>query len=212
MRRDDRLATGRRFPPEYRRVALDQMIAEVGDQEFGWNQIRLATAVQGTVLVQWWLLVPAAVDGVDVKPEPGKVMFDVSLKYSDFRLYDKYQPGKKVVDYINLLAVLDAPSRQNPLSRAELAARVYRDLASLEPSASISMVYGRKTETSGARRGKEVTVSTSPSETTEKEYADHLAAYLNTIEHAWNNRILRALEGVRTKNQSQLPSEGGSKR
>jgi hypothetical protein len=211
IRRDAQ--TEKEFPSEYRSIRPGMMIAEAGSQQFAYDhQIELASAVHGPVLVQWWLLVPVPVYGPHglIKPEPGKVMFRAELSYHDKRLWDKYQPGAKVNSPVEVLAVLDAPSRSNPLQRSELAARVYQELASLDRSAFTSMVVGREVATSGSLRGQEVRASKNPSEIMQQEYAERLAAWLNMREHESHDQLLRELKRLKEQQVKQPapPREG----
>ena len=184
------------------------MIAEAARQQFSYDcQIELATAIQGPVLVQWWLLVPLPVYGPDglIKPQPGKAMFGASLIYDDLRLWHKYNPGVKVGKPVEVLAVLDDPSRESLLKRPELAGLIYKELASLQRSAFTSMIWGREVATSGRFRGQEVQVSKDPSDVTEQQYAEQLRAYLNMREHESNDQLLRDLK--RLKEQQMKPSD-----
>lgn len=189
VRRDEQ--TEKEFPPEYRSIRPGMMIAPVGRQQFNYNcQIELASAVHGPVLVQWWLLAPLPVDGPHgrITPEQGKVMFRASFVYDDVRLYDKYQPGVKVKRAVELLTVLDAPNRESPLQRPELAAHIYRDVASLQRFALARLITGV---------AKNTQLSKAPDETTPQEYAEHLANYLDMREHESNDQLLRALKRLK---------------
>jgi hypothetical protein len=197
VRRDEQ--TEEEFPPQYRSIRPGMMIAEPGWQQFEYSsQIELASAVHGPVLVQWWLLAPLPVYGRHglIKSEPGKVMFRAELMYDDLRLWHKYQPGATVMKPVELLAVLDAPSRETPLHRPELAAYIYRDLASLQRFALATLVLGIE---------KDRQVSKDPDETTQQEYTGRLAAYLNMREHQSNDQLLRELQRLRQP-ESRAPA------
>ena len=89
---------------------------------------------------------------------------------------------------VNVLASLNAPSRKEPLQRAELAAHLYRELASLERVALATLVFGIE---------KNRQVSGGPSDTTLAEYASRLAAYLDMREHESNDWLLRELKRLK---------------
>jgi hypothetical protein len=198
IRRDEQ--TEKEFPPEYRSIRPGMMIAEAGRQQFAYDhQIELASAVHGPVLVQWWLLAPVPVYGPHgiITPEPGKVMFRATLIYHDGRLWEKYRGGVNANKPVEVLAVLDAPSQSNPLHRPELASQIYRETAALQRAALVTLVFGIENNTQ---------ISKDPDETTQQEYAENLAAYLNMREHAFNDQLLRALRRLREHEAKQPAS------
>jgi len=151
---------------------------EASPQGSGFFRIRLAWARNDGIDAQWWIVVPRDTPPTHFEVSPGRVKVQTGVTPGPFGPFaDQFKDENGVIQQMYWDLELDVPRVAQSPSLAEIARRVYRDVARLEP------VPVRRLDL-GIEKDRFVGRSAAPEEVAADEFAEAVS------EHArlWQRR------------------------